>query len=391
MSDLHPPHETDPIEIPHKQTCADVLRATNEQLRRRCSGRRNLLSCRCSLCPDDRLPVLLSQADAALLNTAYDGKGGALTSGADSYWEVGSGKPTGGPGTVSAWGPAQVVSSPNPAWVKSPFSNAGWISTKGVTGNDLYFRIRFNLGSTVDPAAFVLAMDFSADNRVMEIWVNNTPQSTQPNGAGKLPGVSPSQYKDGGQVRIRLDNHWQPCGNTIVVHVESAEDPVGLLVQNSAEVTHGEGGCDCRCQCRPVEFPAIKPCITVAWGDSPCDCMETDDVEVLCITVCNCYSNVAFHDLVIGRIQVTDLAGNPVPTLPDGTPSVQVVPSGPVCFGDVGPCVERDRPTCVSREVVLYTRGAVGKAYRLSFGGICFTVCHPYQDEQCFTFKLCQD
>ncbi len=148
---------------------------------------------------------------------------------------------------------------------------------------------------------------------------------------------------------------------------------------------------DCHCHCVAVKLPDIKPCISVAWGDSSCDCMETDDVEVLCITVCNCYSNVTFNDLTIGQIKITDMAGNPVPILPDGTPSVQVIPSGPICFGDVGPCKGRNQPYCVSRELVLYTRGAVGKDYRLSFEGVCFKVFHEFQSEQCFIVKLCQD
>jgi hypothetical protein len=128
----------------------------------------------------------------------------------------------------------------------------------------------------------------------------------------------------------------------------------------------------------------------VKWGNSKCDCLETDDVEVLCITVCNCYSNVLFEDLMIGQIIVTDANGRPVPALPDGTPSVQLIPSGPICFGDIGPCIE-GRPNCVSREIVLYTRGAIGGAYRLLFRGVCFKVCHEYQSEQCFLMKLCQD
>jgi hypothetical protein len=146
---------------------------------------------------------------------------------------------------------------------------------------------------------------------------------------------------------------------------------------------------DCRCECVGVKFPDIKPCISVAWGDSKCDCMETDDVEVLCVTVCNCYSNVTFRDLSIAQIRITDANGNPVPTLPDGTPSVQIIPSGPICFGDIGPC--RRRATCVSRELVIQTRGAVGKDYHLSFEGVCFEVCHEYQTKGCFLVKLCQD
>lgn len=156
---------------------------------------------------------------------------------------------------------------------------------------------------------------------------------------------------------------------------------------DSGALDHG----DCHCDCVAVKLPDIKPCISVGWGDSQCDCLETDDVEVLCITVCNCYSNVTFEDLSIGHILVTDMAGNPVPNLPNGSPSVQVIPSGPICFGDLGPCRGRNQPSCVSRELVLYTRGAIGKDYRLSFEGVCFTVTHHFQSEQCFIVKLCQD
>jgi hypothetical protein len=152
-----------------------------------------------------------------------------------------------------------------------------------------------------------------------------------------------------------------------------------------------DGHNDCGCGCKAVRIPKIEPCISVAWGDSKCDCMETDDVEVMCITVCNCYSNVTFSDLSIGHIRITDMAGRPVPTLPDGTPSVQVFPSGPICFGDIGPCTERVGKSCVSRELVVYTRGAVGKDYKLSFEGVCFAVKHHFQTEQCFVLTLCKD
>jgi hypothetical protein len=148
---------------------------------------------------------------------------------------------------------------------------------------------------------------------------------------------------------------------------------------------------DCHCDCRAVQLPDLQPCISVAWGDSECDCMETDDVKIFCVTVCNCYSNVTFNNLTIGQIRITDMAGNPVPVLPDGTPSVQFIPTGPICFGDIGPCKGKNQPACVSRELVLYTRGAVGKDYRLSFEGVCFSVCHEFQSEQCFVVKLCQD
>lgn len=166
-----------------------------------------------------------------------------------------------------------------------------------------------------------------------------------------------------------------------------------FLPRTNCDCADSGGGesSECRCDCTPIKLPDIKPCISVSWGDTKCDCLETDDVEVLCISVCNCFSNVTFKDLTIGRIVITDTKGNPVPVLPDGTPSVQVVPSGPICFGDIAPCRGRNRPTCVSRELVVYTRGAKGGSYRLSFEGVCFSVSHEFQSEHCFLVNLCQD
>jgi len=174
---------------------------------------------------------------------------------------------------------------------------------------------------------------------------------------------------------------------------KNCADKLNLLPRTNCQCpdTGAQDKGDCKCDCDTLELPDIKPCISVSWGDSACDCIETDDVEALCISVCNCYSNVTFNNLSIGQIRITDTAGNPVPILPDGTPSVRVIPSGPIYFGDIGPCKDKKQPSCVSRELVLYTRGAIGKDYRLSFDGICFSVSHQFQSEQCFIVKLCQD
>lgn len=404
MSDMQPVAEIDQPDgeitslPPRRRSCSGVRQAQNDHLRDLCSKKVNRLSCRCSGCDsDDRNPVINAPSDAPLLNTAYDGNGGFLTSGPDLHWEVGMGNGS-GPASVISWGPAQTVGSPDSAWVVSPFSNANWISNSINAGDDAFFRYTFNLGSATNPATFVLDMDFYADNRVWEIHVNGVPQSSLPQNAGILPqfpGIPASTetlgFVRGNQVHIRLDNSWRRCENQLIVHVKSPGGVMGFLAQNAVEVRTDETGCDCDCECSPVELPNIQPCISVSWGDTPCDCLETDDLEVLCVTVCNCHSNVTFADLSIGQILVTDMAGNPVPNLPDGTPSLQVIPSGPICFGDIGPCVDRDHPGCVSRELALRTRGAIGKSYRLTFRSICFTVCHQYQSEQCFTLKLCQD
>jgi len=141
--------------------------------------------------------------------------------------------------------------------------------------------------------------------------------------------------------------------------------------------------------CIKIDVPDIKPCISISWGDSDCDCLETDDFEILCISVCNCYSNVAFDNFNIARMEVLDSAGHSVVCLPDGTPSVQVVPMGPVCFGTIPPCKD-DEASCVSREFVLSTRGAKDGEYRVVLHGVCFDVNFSYHQETCFKLNLCK-
>jgi hypothetical protein len=170
-------------------------------------------------------------------------------------------------------------------------------------------------------------------------------------------------------------------GGTFYEGAVSKEKYVEILTD---VVCHACGGC------KEIKAPDLGPCVSISWGDSDCDCMETDDVEVFCITLCNCYSNVTFENVVVGTILVTDATGNPVPTLPDGTPSVQAIPIGPICFGSIGPC--RDgRATCVSREFVLRTRGAKGGAYQIHVGPICYSIAFHYQKDECFLINLCQD
>lgn len=144
----------------------------------------------------------------------------------------------------------------------------------------------------------------------------------------------------------------------------------------------------CGTKCKEVELPEIQPCISVHWGDSDCDCLETDDYEVLYVTVCNCFSNLTFANFSIAQITVTNADNTPVATLPDGTDSVEVRPRGPICFGNIGPCVD-GAPSCKSREAVLYTRGAKDGKYKLKFEGICFDIIYGASTESCFEFNLC--
>ena len=147
--------------------------------------------------------------------------------------------------------------------------------------------------------------------------------------------------------------------------------------------------CNCGEGCTTVPAPEVKPCISISWGDSDCDGLETDDFEILCISVCNCYSNIGFNNFNISRIEITDSDGNVVANLPDGTPSVQAVPIGPICFGTIGPC-EDGEVSCVNREFVINTRGAKEGEYQVILHGICFDVNFNYHQDACFKFNLCK-
>jgi hypothetical protein len=137
--------------------------------------------------------------------------------------------------------------------------------------------------------------------------------------------------------------------------------------------------------CAPLDLPKIAPWTSIKWGDSQCDCIEGDDTEVMHLTVCNPYSNLTLSNLTIHQLLVVDANGNPPPLLPDGSPSVQLVPIGPYCFDDLAPC------TCVTREFVLRLRGAVPGPYHILVKGICFDACFHGDEEDCFIFNVCKD
>lgn len=146
----------------------------------------------------------------------------------------------------------------------------------------------------------------------------------------------------------------------------------------------------CGSECKAVELPEIAPCVSIVWGDSDCDCFETDDVETAIVTICNCYSNISFANVHVAYFLVTMWDGSPVPVLPDGTPSVSIHPVGPVCFGDLGPC-KPGGENCVSREIVIRTRGAKSGKYKILVRGLCYQVVLDRLHEECFTLTLCAD
>lgn len=146
----------------------------------------------------------------------------------------------------------------------------------------------------------------------------------------------------------------------------------------------------CGSDCKELALPKIEPCVSIVWGDSDCDCFETDDVETAIVTICNCYSNISLANVHVAYFNVTMADGSPVPLLPDGTPSVSIHPVGPVCFGDIGPCMP-GAVNCVSREIVIRTRGAKSGEYTILVSGICYQVVLAQLHEECFKLTLCAD
>jgi (2Fe-2S) ferredoxin len=144
--------------------------------------------------------------------------------------------------------------------------------------------------------------------------------------------------------------------------------------------------------CKPAEIPELLPCFKLRWGDGPKDQIETTDTECLCITACNRYANVTFKDLIVIISEVTK-GGAPVPNLPDGTPSVFIKPSKFICFGDLGPCTPNDNPnepdqlSCISRELVLVSSGALEGEYLLKIE-YCYSVHFDLNGKDEFKLQL---
>lgn len=138
-------------------------------------------------------------------------------------------------------------------------------------------------------------------------------------------------------------------------------------------IEQSAGNCSKRCE--GVLEPKIVPCFHLRWGDGPQDHLETDDTEVLCITVCNPYFNTTLKDFTL-QLFVIPPGGGAIPNQPDGTPSVMIKPSFNICFGDIEPCKLElfNEKSCVSREVVLINRGAIPGKYRVALF-YCFESC----------------
>lgn len=177
-------------------------------------------------------------SDVNLFNTAYDGAGGRLTTGTDTYWQVGmtTTNVSGAPPADLTYNTAVVVSSPPAPWSPSPYGNANWVSHNATATvvpadarYDIFYRYQFNVAPGVDPTRFDLEMDFYVDNSVYEVWVNGVAQGIRTNYGATDPYLY-AGFVAGNQAAGILAGPWNSGLNEIVVHVKS-QGPQGLLAQ----------------------------------------------------------------------------------------------------------------------------------------------------------------
>jgi hypothetical protein len=185
-----------------------------------------------------------------------------------------------------------------------------------------------------------------------------------------------------GMAKIAADS---PAGKVCELLEDFLDDVLGKLCAGK-QFDVKAGNCEVRCQ--PAPEPKLKPCIHLRWGDGPNDHLETDDTEILCITVCNPYSNVTMKDFTLQLI-VLNADGTPVANQPNGTPSVQIKPQFNICFGDIAPCTQEghNQQSCISREVVMINRGAKEGTYQV-FVLYCFEACFTQLALDAFKLEL---
>ncbi|SOD54054.1 DUF11 domain-containing protein [Pseudoxanthomonas wuyuanensis] len=188
--------------------------------------------------PEPNVANLSCSSDASLLNTAYDGNGGRLTSGVDAHWQVAltttpiTGAPPGG----LSYNAATVVTNPPANYMVSPYNNASWISHAADAVHptnvnyDIFYRYQLNLGPGTDPAVLAPRLDFYSDNSVIEIWINGVAQNIQSNYGAADPYFY-AGFTAANPAAGTLVGPWLSGFNEIVVHVKSGPGAQAFLAQ----------------------------------------------------------------------------------------------------------------------------------------------------------------
>lgn len=137
--------------------------------------------------------------------------------------------------------------------------------------------------------------------------------------------------------------------------------------------------------CAPIDLPKFTPRVNVIWKHRECDGIAPKSCAIMLLTVSNPYSNVTFSNVMIHSVVVVNSDGEPVELTGDGQPLLEIVPIGPYCFGDIGPC------DYIAREFTVHGRGIEPGDYKVLVDGICFDICLHQDTSACFRLHVCKE
>lgn len=193
-------------------------------------------------------PVIdCSPNSVAQLNT---GQPSASNAAVDRYWKFKALPAYTGsnPANWGSLGDATIVTSPTASWTSTPGGSASarWIGLDAY-GNQPYFdgsnfgnidaifQVSFDIASNVSLASFQPSMTFSADNSVVDIFVNGHSQLARGAGTWGLPqagGANQFNYNgfgNGRWLQIAMQSpDWQLGTNTMSVYVKSSPYAMGF-------------------------------------------------------------------------------------------------------------------------------------------------------------------
>lgn len=176
------------------------------------------------------------------------------------------------PANWGSFGDAAIVTSRNASWTSTPAnsSTAQWIGMNawgsqpyidGANfGNiDALFQVQFNLDPNVSLGSFQPSMTYSADNSVVDIFINGKSQMAHGPGTWGLPqagGSNQFNYNGFGTNRwltiaSMASPDWQAGANAITVYVKSGNPAMGFAAAIS-------GANACAANNAPSALPAVS-------------------------------------------------------------------------------------------------------------------------------------
>lgn len=175
------------------------------------------------------------------------------------------------PANWGSFGDAYIVTNRNANWTSTPANSltAQWIGMNAsgsqpyVDGSnfgniDALFKVQFNIDPTVSLGSFAPSMTYSADNSVVDIFINGKSQMAHGPGTWGLPqagGSNQFNYNGFGTNRwltiaSMASPDWQAGANSITVYVKSGNPSMGFAAAIS-------GSSACTANDAPSAIPAV--------------------------------------------------------------------------------------------------------------------------------------